>query len=394
MNIFNKAHIAVLVSLFHCFLDLCSGICGSVRFAFLALRADIVVFAPFPGYSDERDGYTQRLKQIDAVFSAMHILYVENPDFLTKINTPWEKVGTSIILRLHSGRASFYWIFTLIVFCIFLSRKVYFHSVLQMQHFTFLFYLPFVHCCVDFHGVVPEERRMTKAYHAALEFDARERQAVRKSFLTIFVSEAMRQFFQDKFRHDLKAPFLCLPNIPPVQDVPARAKENSALPVIVYAGGMAPWQQLPKMAEAIKKTAVLYEYRIFCPKPDAFRAMLPGDFAGRIEVAAKTHAEILAIYPLCQFGFVLRAESIVNRVACPTKLVEYLARGVVPIVECPDIGDFRALGMRYVPLAALEAGALPDEAERLEMARQNRAVYERLRAQCENGTQRLLELLK
>ena len=35
-----------------------------------------------------------------------------------------------------------------------------------------------------------------------------------------------------------------------------------------------------------------------------------------------------------------REEILVNAVACPTKLVEYMYWGVVPVVITPNIGDF------------------------------------------------------
>jgi hypothetical protein len=50
--------------------------------------------------------------------------------------------------------------------------------------------------------------------------------------------------------------------------------------------------------------------------------------------------------------------------------------------------------MRYVTLEALEAGELPGEAERLEMARHNQTVYARLREQYEAGAKQLLALLR
>jgi hypothetical protein len=91
------------------------------------------------------------------------------------------------------------------------------------------------------------------------------------------------------------------------------------------------------------------------------------------------------VYSECHYGLILRQDDPVNHVACPTKLIEYLAYGVVPVVDSPRIGDFLELGMRYVTLADLESGNLPQEEERREMARANYAVFERLREQYQEG---------
>uniref|UniRef100_UPI0040266C07 hypothetical protein n=1 Tax=Phocaeicola vulgatus TaxID=821 RepID=UPI0040266C07 len=47
-------------------------------------------------------------------------------------------------------------------------------------------------------------------------------------------------------------------------------------------------------------------------------------------------------------GVVLRKDNIVNRVACPTKLIDYLQYGLIPIVLSPHIGDFYNLGYKYI----------------------------------------------
>ena len=52
----------------------------------------------------------------------------------------------------------------------------------------------------------------------------------------------------------------------------------------------------------------------------------------------------------CHLGFVLRDDVLVNRVACPTKLLEYIQYGVLPIVLSDAIGDFKELGYKYIGL--------------------------------------------
>lgn len=82
----------------------------------------------------------------------------------------------------------------------------------------------------------------------------------------------------------------------------------------------------------------------------------------------------MAEYQTAHYGFVLRDDITVNNVACPTKLVEYLQYGILPILLTPNIGDFAARGMEYLPLEDLLAGKLPSEEQRRQMAARNGEV--------------------
>jgi glycosyltransferase involved in cell wall biosynthesis len=164
-------------------------------------------------------------------------------------------------------------------------------------------------------------------------------------------------------------------------------------PMVVYAGGLHKWQQVPKMIDAISRTASICAHRFYCPDPDAVRAMLPEAVRAQVLVDRKAHEELMGLYAECHYGFILRSDIVVNHVACPTKLIEYLGMGIVPIVDCEEIGDFRVMGMQFVTLNDLLQGNLPDEARRSEMAQHNFAIYEHLREVCKQGARDIYSLL-
>ena len=83
-------------------------------------------------------------------------------------------------------------------------------------------------------------------------------------------------------------------------------------------------------------------------------------------------------YLTCTYGFVLRDPVLLNQVACPTKLVEYLYWGVIPIVLTSGIGDFAELGFAFVSLENFRSGRLPDDNEAAKMRVINRQVIEKL----------------
>ena len=79
----------------------------------------------------------------------------------------------------------------------------------------------------------------------------------------------------------------------------------------------------------------------------------------------------------------------VNRVACPTKLVEYLAAGILPILNTPNIGDFVRDGMAYISLEDFVSEKLPPREEKERLVEQNLKVVRTLEERYHQGRQQL-----
>ncbi|TXI22469.1 MAG: glycosyltransferase, partial [Nitrosomonas sp.] len=346
------------------------------------LQFDGIVF--FGGYfypERQSDGYFQRIQIVDRLFTDRWRVYVESDELRGRniwFDRPEPKV---LVLRIIGTKKRRLLVRILALLAVIRSRKIYFHSVLRMHDNRFgrLLHLPFIRKAVDIHGVVPEEFRMHSDFFSAVLYEQEERLAVRKAGIVIVVTDAMRQYLQQKFRDLLKAYVVSFPMFPDFTPTLATRPLLNGKPIVVYAGGVHKWQQVPKMIDAISRTAERCSHRFYCPEPQLVRDMLPPSVAAAVVVEAKTHVELMTLYPECHYGFILREDIIVNRVACPTKLVEYLAMGIVPIIDSEDVGDFKSLGMRSVRLDDFLAGCLPNEEERLAMAKQNFAVYERLK---------------
>jgi len=352
------------------------------------LRFDGIVF--FGGYfypERQSDGYFQRIQIIDNLFTDRWRVYVESDELPGRkvwFDRPEPKV---LVLRIIGSKKRRLLVRLLALLAVLRSRKIYFHSVLRMHDNRFgrLLHLPFIRKAVDIHGVVPEEFRMHNDFFSAVLYEKEEACAVKKAGIVIVVTDAMRQYLQQKFQTTLKARTASFPMFPSFTPMLATRPLVDGKPVIVYAGGLHKWQQVPKMIDAIARTVDSCSHRFYCPQPQVVKDMLPPELSGMLEVESKTHAELMILYPQCHYGFILREDIIVNRVACPTKLVEYLTMGIVPIVDCEDIGDFKSLGMRFIRLDDFLAGRLPAEEQRVEMATANFAVYEHLKEVQEAG---------
>lgn len=356
------------------------------------LKFNGIVF--FGGYfypERQSDGYFQRIQIIDRLFADRWRIYVETSALQGRnlwLDRPEQKV---LVLRVVGSRIRRIFVRLLAFLTVLRSRKIYFHSVLRMHdnRFGLLLRLPFIRKVVDIHGVVPEEFRMHNDFFSAMLFEKQEKLAVNKAGLIVAVTNAMALYLQQKFRSALKGKIATFPMFPDFTPTLSTRPLIDGKPVVVYAGGLHKWQQVSKMIDAIIKTADRCIHRFYCPEPQIVEDMLPPTVASVVTVESKTHSELVTLYPECHYGFILREDSIVNRVACPTKLVEYLAMGVVPIVDCDDLGDFKALGMRSIPLNEFLAGQLPDEEQRLEMATTNFAVYESLKKIRQTGAKEI-----
>ena len=102
------------------------------------------------------------------------------------------------------------------------------------------------------------------------------------------------------------------------------------------------------------------------PAPD--RGAGP-DAAPLVDCCSKE--DLPAVYEAADLGLILRDDSPVNRVACPTKLAEYLFFGLIPVVRSPRLGDFQELGYAFITEQEFRAGFIPDAASRRWMAEQN-----------------------
>ncbi|MEJ5023702.1 glycosyltransferase [Brucella anthropi] len=347
---------------------------------FLSQLKGIVFFGGYFYPERQSDGYFQRIQIVDRLFPDRWRIYVESEELAGR-NLWFDRPEPNVlVLRITGSKQLKMLVRLLALAAVLRTRNIYFHSVLRMydNRFGRLLHLPFIRKAVDIHGVVPEEFRMHDDFYSALIFDKEEGLAVRKAGIVVVVTHAMKEYLQQKFRSALNAVSISYPMFPNFTPSAAARPLLNGKPIVVYAGGLHKWQQVPKMIDVITKTEELYQHHFYCPDPETVKSMLPTETRNSVVVERKTHAALMDFYPQCHYGFILREDSVVNRVACPTKLVEYIAMGIVPIVDCENIGDFKSLGMRYITLSDFLAVRIPDEETRMRMASENLLVYEKL----------------
>jgi glycosyltransferase involved in cell wall biosynthesis len=120
---------------------------------------------------------------------------------------------------------------------------------------------------IDIHGVVPEEFRYHKDFYSAVLYEREERLAVRKSHMVIVVTKAMESYLRQKYREKMRGRIVTFPMFPKLRPSLSPRPHVDGKPVVVYAGGLHTWQQVPKMIDAIRRTASMCVHRFYCPDP-------------------------------------------------------------------------------------------------------------------------------
>ena len=355
----------------------------------------IVFYGGYPYPEREKDGYYQRIRAIDSLFTDRWRIYIDSVPLAGR--DYWHDIPEPRVLVLRPrgrglGRLSIeFWIRT----CVRRAGKVYLQSVLSSTGREFFWGNPRITKIIDVHGAVPEEFKYQGEDANSMHFERVERAIIPRANTLVVVSEAMRAHLANKFMGQIPGKFIILPNIQEIPIEPWEKSFENHKPIVIYAGGVQVWQQIPKIIDAIMRTSHLYHFKLYSPYPQEILALLPEDRrdGNNPEVESKTRAEIIEGYHNAHYGFILRDDRVVNRVACPTKLVEYLAAGVIPIVDSPDIGDFKTSGMQYVTLENLLNYQLPPEPVRQHMAEQNYSVYSQILYQYKVGVRQLKQIL-
>lgn len=317
----------------------------------------IIFVAPNPANQETHEGFLHRVIEIDNLFDGWEKVYLED----IKQNKIAEELKESDV--------------------------IYVHSIYQADKIRYLYRMYGKKIITDLHGVVPEEEMymgnpMRSKYFSGVEEDVFK---YGRSFVS--VTEAMKNHFCEKYKLSKKVEWIILPIF---DSFKKETPEQHALNVI-YAGGTQKWQNVPKIVEAINARKDI-SATILTYDAEAFKGVDKKNRSTPYIIKSVKSSEVGLYYSKSTFGFVIRDNTIVNRVACPTKLIEYLSYGVVPIVDNADIGDFKALGYKYLTLKDFMNDSFSLSFIKAAQIR-NTEVIEKLKTITDIGKSRLMDLV-
>lgn len=338
----------------------------------------MLFISTYPNSENEKDGMIQRVKAIDDAFINVERIYLDI-SFRRMLKKTVQREGLLTVYHIN------YFIHLLLIIRLLISAKlVYAHSINNAMKVLPAYY--FKKIITDMHGVVPEELVFSGNIFLAKLFAFVERVVIRRSFKIISVTNVMSNHFALKYGRDTSRDIVIpIINLKSFEcSIFQRTLTTNKVPLVIYAGGIAKWQNIPLMLDVVKNnTQVRY-------------CFLTGDLEGMKKMAASVGLESLDIksvstskvfeyYKDADYGFILRDEHLLNRVACPTKIVEYMSTGVVPIVLSEEIGDLKSMGYRYVTYASFISGQLPNVSELEVMRKVNIVVSTKLAEMMSTG---------
>lgn len=300
----------------------------------------ITVIGPYPTKENEKDGMVRRVQKIDACFVGKKRQYL-SVSFRGPLYKK-EKINNEVTVFW----INFFLFWWYIIYLCINSSIIYVHSIYNSL-FIFPVYFFSENIITDMHGVVVEEIKINKNHNRILilggifVYKLIELLVVKRSMNIICVTNNMKKYFCEIYGIESDK----IKILPIFSERKLIEKYNLGTPLrAIYSGGIQPWQCIDETIEFIKNTSQFFRWTILSPNIKFFNNRLKDvEFKYGIEIKCVSPEEIEEYYKDSDLGLILRDDSIINSVACPTKLIDYLNYSILPIVKCPKIGDFYEL---------------------------------------------------
>lgn len=181
-------------------------------------------------------------------------------------------------------------------------------------------------------GISEEAKMMGRNGFACLIKQLAEYFAVKKSTLLIVVSEGMRDYFVQKYGYKKNNCYImpCFNK----QLIPVSNTKQFDHPYFVYAGSASVWQAVDEMLDSyalIEKNLEGAKLTILSNERSAFETKLKTRGIQNYEIKYVKLEDLDEELEKHKYGFLLREEHVVNRVATPTKMNSYLACHLIPV---------------------------------------------------------------
>lgn len=356
----------------------------------------LLVLGPYPNKQNEKDGMLQRVAAIDSLMGDAERVYVSSllgsqgsflrhPKKFIKslfsINKYTVNNNVSVYQSISQAKLKH------------LAQKadlIYIHSLYSACLLDEELISLFSHKIImDIHGCVVEELAyQNQALKKVDQFKKVESLIFNNISTLVSVSDNMTQFYKDKYPN-CKANFIKFP-IFNFQNIERRHDDFSEKSCVIYSGGTQKWQNVELMMDSIAQQKDNFTFLILTPDIDYFDKIIQAsNRLSTIELKSVEPHKVSQEYKSAHFGFILRDDIIVNQVACPTKLIEYLESGLIPIVLQPEIGDFNQMGYNYILNENFVKGLIPEAALLKEIRESNYKIIETLQNEKMSAIQQL-----
>lgn len=190
-----------------------------------------------------------------------------------------------------------------------------------------------------FQGVTPEEALMIfssryfKKTNKYIYLSLIERLVLRYSKFNFFVSESMHNHYSQKYNYRLNN-FMVMPCFNQKLNNNAFYDEKYKTPSFVYAGSLEKWQCIEKMLKIFKEVHEKIpesEMYIYTSEREKAYFLIKKYAIKNVSVDYVPYEVLNERIQKFKYGFLIRDDVVVNKVATPTKMNGYLANGIIPI---------------------------------------------------------------
>jgi hypothetical protein len=209
--------------------------------------------------------------------------------------------------------------------------------------------------CLDGRGAIAAEWHeyqvvADQAMKNAIE--KQEREAVNQTDFRIAISARLVEHWRDQYgyRSDNHVVIPCTLSLgfKPQQlsesELTLLRREQGYAPddvVLVYSGSTAGWQSFQMLSDVLGQ--VLngnnnYKLLFLSEEDDHIREMKK-QFPEQVDCKWVSHNQVQQVLTACDYGILVREDSVTNRVAAPTKFAEYLSSGLFVIIS-EGLGDY------------------------------------------------------
>lgn len=348
--------------------------CHRIHLNSLLKKCPLIVVAEYPSAANLRDGMLQRIASVDSILADWPRLYLEisfRHHWRPKIRQEHEVIILKLNYFLH---------YRLLLRVLRSARVTYIHSAYNALKIPF--FRQSSTTIYDIHGVVPEENKACGRHLIAWILSGAERRCIKSTHAVVTVSKKMTQYYQKKYPHSARnTSYILLPILPSCDSDLVKTHSTMLLKrsprSVIYAGGTQAWQNIDLMLDVCEANAN-FNYTFLTGNPDELNRKARLRNLASFSCMSVSPEKVSVYYRSHLYGFVLRANDIVNQVACPTKLVEYMLYGVIPIMLHDQVGDFGAGTIQAVSLEQFCSGNLPTDQELEGMRLFNQKAVEQL----------------
>ena len=174
---------------------------------------------------------------------------------------------------------------------------------------------------------------------------ARNWDAFRKTDFVLFCSETMKRYYEKKCATKFENFFIMPCFNDEIHEPSFRTENKYKNNVFTYAGSLAVWQCFePTVAlyREVEKRVNNCSFHVLTGEREEAEAILKKYGVERYSLDFVPREQVAEKMAKAKFGFCLREDDVVNRVATPTKFSSYIGNGVIPVYS-EYVEDFHSI---------------------------------------------------